>query len=162
MEGFASDPFPSHVLEADMVFHRSQLNQDDLYVMTFDANQDKESVEYAYTSEWLTQWGRELFRTMKSGLEIEGDFDPEGFDFVPVFHVASCVNTNNMVASKNMSFSLAGERIKICRGDSFAITNSYKIPIDVFNGIAGKSGFDVVAMYQDPHHRMTMPVLRAA
>lgn len=47
--------FRAHLLAADMAFHRSQFKPGDLYVMTFDANQDKASVEYAYTSEWLTQ-----------------------------------------------------------------------------------------------------------
>jgi uncharacterized SAM-dependent methyltransferase len=162
MEGFASDAFPTHILETDMAFHRSQLNVGDLYVMTFDANQDKESVEYAYSSPWLTEWGRELFHTMKAELQVEGDFDPESFDFVPVFHAASCVNTNNMVASRDMDFSISGECIKVSCGDAFAITNSYKTPIEVFNTIARKSKFDVVAIYQDPECRMTMPVLRAA
>lgn len=162
MEGFATDPFPAHVLAADMAFHRSQLDIGDLYVLTFDANQDKASVEYAYTSEWLTQWGRELFRTMQRELPIEGDFDPEGFDFVPIFHAVSYINTNNMVASKDMDFTIAGQPVNVRKGEAFAITNSYKTPIEVFNTIALQSGFDVVALYQDPERRMTMPVLRAA
>jgi len=162
MEGFATDPFPAHVLKSDLLFHRSQLRRGDLYVVTFDANQDKESVEYAYTSPWLTQWGRQLFRMMKDELPVSGNFDPESFDFTPAWHAASHVNANTMVASIDMKFRIGRTPIAIAKGEAFAITNSFKTPAGLFNSIAAAAGFEIAALYQDAQGRMTIPVLRAS
>lgn len=162
MQGLISDPFPIDILTDGLRFHRSQLDPGDLYIVTFDANQDKDSIEYAYTSVWLTRWGRELFRIMSKELPIEGDFDPEGFEYVPIFHGQTHLTANNMVALKSMSFTLGGLQFRIRRGDAFAITNSYKTPVSLFRSIAEKAGFEVAALYQDGEHRMTMPILVAA
>ncbi|NTG02967.1 L-histidine N(alpha)-methyltransferase [Rhizobium rhizogenes] len=161
MEGLVSDPFPSHVLMAGLRFHRSQLEPGDIYIVTFDSNQDKASVEYAYTSAWLTKWGCELFRTMRQELPIEGKFDPDGFEYVPIFHPGSYLTANNMVALKDMNFTISGREFAVSRGDAFAITNSYKTPVSLFSSIAASAGFEVAALYQDESRRMTMPVLIA-
>jgi uncharacterized SAM-dependent methyltransferase len=161
MEGLTSDPFPIEVLTNGLLFHRSQLEPGDLYVLTFDANQDKLSIEYAYTSTWLTKWGCELFHIMRDQLPFEGNFDPTAFEYVPRFHPEVHLTANNMVALKAMSFSINGQQFEISRGDAFAITNSYKTPVSTFNAIAASAGFEIAALYQDENRRMTMPVLLA-
>lgn len=162
MAGFPSDPFPRHIFQRDMIFQRSLLDDGDIYVISFDANQDEQSVTYAYTSDWLTQWGREVFRIMKDVLPIEGDFDPEAFVFHPIWHKESHINTNNMVAMRHMEFSLGGIPVVVHEGEPFGITNSYKIPVELFSDIAKRSGFEMGGLFQDSAKRMTMAVLKAA
>lgn len=162
MEGFATDPFPTNILSSHLAFHRQQLNKGDLYVSTFDANQDGESVTRAYTSEWLTLWGRELFRTMKRELSIEGDFDPDSFFFQPVWHAESHVNVNNMKAMRRMEFSINGVPVTIYKDDLFGITNSYKIPLTIFSDLAASAQYETMGLFQDKQKRMTMSVLKAS
>lgn len=162
MEGFPHDPFPADVFHADISFHRGQLEPGDFYICTFDANQDADSIVYAYTSDWLTLWGRELFYAMARELPIEGHFDPEAFVFKPIWHADSHVNTNNMKALSPMRFSIDGVDISISEGDYFGITNSYKIPVPLFSSIANKAGFEIAGMFQDKQKRMTVAVMKAA
>jgi len=161
MEGFANDPFPSFVFLSDMAFHREQLHPGDLYVLSFDANQDEKSIHDAYNSPWLTKWGQELFWLMKRELSITGDFDPESFVFHPIWYAASHINTNNMVATRDMVFSIGGTDIEVRKGEAFGITNSYKIPVPLFTKIASQAGFEAVHFFQDAEKRMTLAVLRA-
>lgn len=161
MEGFPTNPFPDDIFRADLSFHRQQLSPGDIYVSTFDANQDGESIMYAYSSDWLTLWGRELLHSMTKELPLEGDFDPESFVFAPVWHPKSHVNTNNMRAMRRMDFSLGGTNFSIRAGDYFGITNSYKIPVELFSSIAASVGFETIGLFQDKEKRMTMAVLKA-
>ncbi len=161
MEGFPANPFPSHIFSADISFHREQLDAGDIYVCTFDANQDEESVTYAYSSDWLTLWGRELFRSMVRELPVSGDFDPESFVFVPVWHPDSHVNANNMQALRDMYFSIGEKDFRVRAGECFGITNSYKMPVGLFTSIAAGAGFETIGLFQDMQKRMTIAVLKA-
>lgn len=161
MEGFPHNPFPAHILRGDLAFHREQLAQDDLYVVTFDANQNERTITEAYSSEWLTLWGRELFWSMLRELPIEGDFDPESFVFRPIWYAENHISTNNMIALRNMQFSIGGVRINVNKGEPFGITNSFKIPVPVFLSIAMQAGFAPMHTFQDAEKRMTMAVLKA-
>jgi len=163
MQGFADDNFPVKLFKRDLKTHFKLLNPGDLYTFTFDANQT--DVDKVYDSPHLTEWGREMFRVMKEELPIEGDFDPNGFVFVPRWHAEPHhVNTNNMVATRSMEFAIAGEAIRVEKGDEFAITNSYKMPLEMFEGIAeelkDEEGIELLtAARQDRQRKMTMPVL---
>lgn len=161
MEGFPYSSFPTNRLLENMTFHRNQLSIDDMYVVTFDANQNEKSIVNAYTSEWLTHWGRELFRTMKKELQIEGDFDPEAFVFIPIWHSGSHINTNNMVATRNMKFSIDGVEMVARSGEPFGITNSYKTPVELFSGIAREAGFEMSSCFPDADKRMMLAVFKA-
>lgn len=161
MEGFPRNPFPVDVFHHDISFYREQLEVGDLYISTFDANQDEESVTYAYTSDWLTLWGRELFRSMLRELPIKGDFDPESFVFVPIWYPESHVNTNNMKALRRMDFSIGDKNFTIQEGECFGITNSYKMPVPLFSSIAKNAGFETIGLFQDMKKRMTITVLKA-
>ncbi len=160
-EGFPQDPFPEAKLLADMKFHRRQLAADDFYVVTFDANQNERTVTGAYTSEWLTKWGRELFYAMKRELPIEGDFDPESFIFMPIWYASSHINTNNMVATRTMYFTVGSVQIVAHKGEPFGITNSYKTPVELFASIAKDAGFDMPSCFSDAEKRMRLAVFRA-
>lgn len=161
IEGFPHDPFPEYRLYEDMVFHRRQLNADDLYVVTFDANQNEKSITQAYTSNWLTLWGRELLRTMKAELSIEGDFDPESFVFIPIWHAGSYINTNNMVPTRTMKFKIGGIEVTAHEGEPFGITNSYKTPVELFAKIARNAGFEMSSCFPDPEKRIMLAVFKA-
>lgn len=161
MEGFPYDPFPENRLKQHMAFHRSQLNIGDLYIVTFDANQDEKTITASYSSEWLTLWGRALFHTMKNELSIAGDFDPDAFIFHPIWNADSHVNINNMIAVKDMRFSINGVDISVQKGEPFGITNSYKIPVRLFADIAEEVSFEMINCFQDTEKRMTLGVFRA-
>lgn len=165
MQGFADDHFPVKLFKRDIATHFKLLNPGDLYTFTFDANQV--DVDKVYDSPHLTEWGREMFRVMQEELPIEGDFDPDAFEFVPRWHGAPHhVNTNNMVATRSMEFNIAGQDIKVEKGDEFAITNSYKMPLDMFMGLADElkdeKGIELLTSPRQDRKtngRMTMPVL---
>lgn len=160
MEGFSEDGFPYHTIKSDFLKHRARMNQGDIYTFTFDCNQNGAEVEAAYNSEWTTLWGRELFKVMKSELSIEGDFDPESYDFRCIFNAKSHGGFNYMIAARSMEFSIGGKVFKVDKDQGFGITNSFKMPIEIAEKLVKDTGFKIDWHYGHDR-RVAMPTFTA-
>ena len=158
MEGFPEDGFPYDTIKADLLAHRSRLDVGDIYTFTFDCNQNGAEVEAAYNSEWTTLWGRQLLHAMKTELPIEGDFDPESYDFRCIWEKASHGGFNYMIAQRKMEFSIAGIPVSIEKGEGWGITNSFKMPAEMIEPLAKDTGY-TVDMHHSNDRRVAMPAL---
>jgi uncharacterized SAM-dependent methyltransferase len=160
--GDPSTNFLERELKAGFAFQRTLLDKGDIYIPSIDVCQDWDAVKYAYTSKWLTQWGRQLFRHMKATMPFQGNFDPEGFVFESIPHPHTHVGANTMVATCDMEFSISGNFFKATTGQGYVITNSGKPPIEMVRDIASDTRFEVPKIVQDDLGRITFPALRAA
>ncbi len=161
MEGFPEDGFPYHVMKADMLSHRSRLNEGDIYTYTYDCNQNGKEVEKAYNSQPTTMWGRELLRTMKYELPIKGDFDPDSYDFRNEWVASSYGGFNYMIAQRRMQFEISQVPITIERGEGWGITNSFKMPLDFAQSLADETGYRM-KMHLSHDKRIAQPAFIVA
>lgn len=160
MEGFTADGFPYDIIKNDLLFHRAQMNEGDFYIFNFDANQNGDEVEASYNNIWTTLWARELLVSMKTYLDIDGDFDPEGFYFRCIWDKDSHGGHNHIVADRRMDFSIEGQDFTVHKGDMFGITNSYKMPVDYARLLAKDTGW-TLSLLPHPEGRLNMAYLKA-
>jgi uncharacterized SAM-dependent methyltransferase len=160
MEGFPEEGFPYEIVKANIATQKALMSPGDIYTFTFDCNQNGKEVEAVYNSEWTTLWGRELLGAMKAELPIEGDFNPQAYDFRCIWNGQSHGGFNHMIARRKMEFSINGLDIKIEKGDGWGITNSYKMPEGIAEAVAKDLDLEI-DFYRSSDERIAMPALTA-
>lgn len=124
------------------------LDNGDLVIISFDAEQDEHIVKRAYNEENLKkQELSPLFRAKREKI-ITGDFNPYMWHYVPtwVANTGQCAHTVYPVI--NQSFEVDGIRVYAPEGKHFISNNSYKYKPDMMTAAATMAGFTDISIIQ--------------
>ncbi|HUY68616.1 MAG TPA: L-histidine N(alpha)-methyltransferase, partial [Alphaproteobacteria bacterium] len=144
--GPVSDKLPQDVL-VDGLSKMAAAAKNGWMLVAFDSDHDAERIKAFYKRQALFQLN--IFYRMVAELPIEGDFDPEAFDYEPQWIATSAQLAHVAVVKRDMNFKLAGTPISLKKGQPLHIKNSYKFTPEFFELCCKQAGLEVIKSWVD-------------
>jgi uncharacterized SAM-dependent methyltransferase len=137
-------------------------------VISYDGNQDRESLYKAYQSRYFQRFIRNIF--YRAAVELSQNrvgeagfsdsYDPGGFDYEAAWIPSAHLLANFVVANKSQDFAIGAHSIHVKKGDLFLVLNSFKYTSDVFERGCQNANLQVVAHWADNESPTRLCVLR--
>jgi len=102
-----------------------------------------------YNEPWHRLFGVNHLYRMAEELPMH-NFDPEGFEYLPVWHEHCGLLAHTVRATKNQNFEMGEENevlVSVKEGDIFHYNNSFKYNPGLFEDCAQDAGLDVIACW---------------
>ncbi len=120
-------------------------------LVSTDSCQDEERNKALYNEPWHRLFSVNHLYHMAAELPMKG-FDPEGFEYAPVWHKHCGLLAHTIIATKNQSFEMGeneGIEISIKKGQTFHCDNSFKYHPAVFEMCAEDAGYEIIHSWQE-------------
>jgi len=164
---FSSIKFPDHVLTQD-IKKLGKLMNNSWMITSFDGNQDEGSLYKAYRSRYFDRFIRNVFYRAATELSasqigpkgFSANYDPNGFDYEPVWIPSAHLLANYVVANKDQEFSIGRHSVEIERDDAFLVLNSFKFPQEVYKRNCKNAGARVEALWSDDESPTNLCITR--
>ncbi|NTU76925.1 MAG: L-histidine N(alpha)-methyltransferase, partial [Alphaproteobacteria bacterium] len=157
-----SADLPSEALTRDLLKLSSAV-KDGWMLVAFDSNQNSNEIKSYYSHHALFQMN--IFDRMAVELPLEG-FDPLAFEYSPEWTASSSQLAHIAVVTRDMSFTLAGARFSLLRGQKLHLKNSYKFTPLFFERCCRLAGIEIIKSWADNSpskaYLLKLPPLRAA
>jgi len=117
-------------------------------LVSFDTNQDDDSLNLAYRTHATSQLYLNVFkRLVDEGLTK--DFSPDAFVYDPEWHPELQLFAHMARATEDQDFLLGGYRVSVAKGQKFHLLNSYKFSAAFFETCCDRAGLDIAHVW---HH----------
>lgn len=147
-------PFPQLHLTKQLISLRSFLKKNDAFVLTVDSNQNEESLIAAYAPQ--KDMYMNLLWRIKHETNTSDDFDPNKFEFKPVWFPDSHALSHAIICKEPMSFSIMDRYYNLHKGQVFYFHNCYKIPSHLMIEVGQHAGFEHKAVHTDLNGRLCL------
>lgn len=119
-------------------------------LVSTDVCQDGERNKALYNEHWHRLFGVNHLYRMAEELPMH-NFDPDGFEYLPVWHENCSLLAHTVVATRNQDFEM-GENgeilVSVKKDDVFHYNNSFKYRPDFFEDCAEDAGLEVIQSWQ--------------
>lgn len=137
----------------------SALPSEGLLIVGQDSNQDESSLRRAYINPPVENFVLSIFHRFNRDYPTP-NFIPNAFRYQFEWLPESYCVKHSAVATQPQRFELNGTPIEIKPDDEFHIVSSYKYPIDFFQEMAQKAGFQPAAVFAKDANPMAIHVLQ--
>lgn len=122
------------------------------FLVAVDCNQNGEDVRRLYKEPWHCAFGVNFLYRIAAEFPTRG-FDPEGFEYHPVWHEECRLLAHTVRAVKDQSFSMgegpARIDVAVRKGDVFHYNNSFKYRPELFESCATQAELEIVECWED-------------
>lgn len=119
-------------------------------LVSVDACENGERNVALYSEPWHKLFGVNHLYRMYEELPMQG-FDPDGFEYCPVWHEHCGLLAHTVLATKDQNFKM-GENgeifVSVKKGDIFHYNNSFKYNSGFFEDCAEDAGLEVIESWQ--------------
>ncbi|MDD3183042.1 MAG: L-histidine N(alpha)-methyltransferase [Alphaproteobacteria bacterium] len=119
-------------------------------VVSVDVCEDKDRNIALYNEHWHRLFGVNHIYRMAEELPMN-NFDPDGFEYLPVWHEDCSLLAHTVVATKSQNFEMGNDGeilVSVKKGDIFHYNNSFKYRPDFFEDCAEDAGLEVIQSWQ--------------
>ncbi len=116
-------------------------------LLSFDANQNGEKIVFFYEKQELFQLN--TFYRMAAELPIQGNFDPQAFEYEATWIPSLGQLAHMAVVTRNMDFTLVDTKISLRKNQRLHLKNSFKFTPAFFEHCCSKAGLDVIKSWTD-------------
>lgn len=119
-------------------------------LVSVDVCEDKERNLTLYSEPWHRLFGVNHLYRMAEELPMH-NFDPDGFEYLPVWHENCSLLAHTVIATKNQNFEMGNEGevlVSVKKGDVFHYNNSFKYRPEFFEDCAEDAGLEVIQSWQ--------------
>jgi uncharacterized SAM-dependent methyltransferase len=117
-----------------------------------DCNQNGDEVKRLYNEPWHRVFGINFLYRIAAEIPTCG-FDPDGFEYHPVWHEHCKLLAHTVRATQDQRFTMGNGpsqiEVAVRKGDVFHYNNSFKYRPELFETSAAQAGFEVVEKWQD-------------
>ena len=138
---------------------KKHLRANDYLIVTQDCNRNEESIKESY-DEQKDVWKTVLYR-IERDLPVEGNFNPENFDFDPYWIPETSALVHSFIALKPMQFKIGKESFSVHADNRFFLHTSYKFETTLFRQMAVEADFLPISTYVNDKDRMALHILKA-
>ena len=120
-------------------------------LVSTDVCQDAARNKALYSEPWHKLFGVNHIYRMAEELPMR-DFDPDGFEYQPVWHEHCSLLAHTVIATKNQNFCMEEDGeilVSVKTGYVFHYNNSFKYRPDLFEACAEDAGLEVIQSWQD-------------
>jgi len=119
-------------------------------LVSTDVCQDGDRNKALYNEHWHRLFGVNHIYRMAEELPMN-NFDPDGFEYLPVWHEDCSLLAHTVVATKSQNFEMGNDGeilVSVKKGDIFHYNNSFKYRPDFFEDCAEDAGLEVIQSWQ--------------
>lgn len=127
----------------------SHFIKDGYLIISQDVTHDYNALLKAYGSKEHIGMTKNFMPRINRDLNPTGNFDPEAWEYEPIWRKEHGQLAHGLSATKDQSFSIGDHRFYIKKGDVFVTHNSFKLPEELFIKIADKAGFKKLKSYRN-------------
>ncbi len=119
-------------------------------LVSTDVCQDGERNKALYNEHWHRLFGVNHVYRMAEELPMH-NFDPNGFEYLPVWHDSCSLLAHTVVATKSQNFEMGEDGevlVSVKKGDIFHYNNSFKYRPEFFEDCAEDAGLEIIQRWQ--------------
>lgn len=145
------DTLRSMADQVDSNYENWLIIEQDIGIGSVDPKEEKKFFEYSYSSEENARFCAEPLELFSLLFETEG-YDPNAFEYRPVFDPKTRLLSHNMVVTRPMKFRAEGQEFVLPRGFMNATINSFKPTQEQFLVAAREAEHECIATFHDPNN----------
>ncbi len=133
--------FPENLL-SDALRDLARHNAAGWTLLSFDTTQDALALERTYCNKRSKDFICNIMYRAASQLDMDG-FNPDFFESTPRWIKECHLWASFLTATRDQTFTLAGESFHVSKGQEFHVLNSYKFPPGLFKKAAAQAGLRI-------------------